>query len=293
MIHRLTGGHWGESLRPAFETATAAIPLLAIVFIPVLAGLSPLYPWIAGTGQAKPDVITLYLNVPLFVLRACVGFIGWSVLALVLPRIGGRAGILFAALGLVFHVLMVSLLSVDWILSAEPAFISTSFGATIVITQLLAALGFAALFAPHIDDAALRDLGGLMLTCTRGVAYINFMAVLVLWYGDLPTKVSWFVARIREPWASLAVATFVLGSVIPILLLLLERVRTSRPALRFVATSNLAGIALFDAWLLAPAYGPWSLGTAALALTAMSFAFAAFVRGGRPAALFTRARTAP
>lgn len=293
MIHRLIGGRWGDSLRPTFEAAAAAVPLLWFVFIPVLVALPLLYPWVTETSQIKPDVAALYLNVPLFVLRAIIAFVGWSVLALVLPRTAGRASLLWAGLGLLFHALMVTLVSIDWILSVEPVFISTSFGATLVITQLLAALAFAALIAPELDERARRDLGGLLLTATLGVTYINFMAVLVLWYGDLPSKVSWFVERVREPWTALAEAAFVLASVIPILLLLLARVRASYVALRVVAAFSLSGIMFYDAWLLAPAYGPFALGAALLALLAMSCAFLTFVRVGWPKLLFQPVRTEP
>jgi hypothetical protein len=218
---------------------------------------------------------------------------GWSALVAILPRSGGRAGILVAAIGLIFHAAMMSVLSVDWILSAEPVFVSTSFGATIIVTQMLAALGFAALFARALDARASRDLGGLMLAVTLGVTYLNFMTVLVIWYGNLPTEVFWFVERLRAPWTEIAIASFVLGAMLPILSLLLEQVRASRMALRWVAGSSLAGIGLYDAWLLAPAYGPEALGTALLAAIAMASTFFAFILAGWPAGRFERARTAP
>ena len=286
MVHGLTGGHWGHALRPTFEAAALAIPLLFLALIPVLAAMPILYPWVAGVNEIKPDIVAFYLNVPLFILRAGIALIGWSVLALLLPRASGRAAILLAAAGLVFYALIVSLLSIDWILSAEPVFISTSFGATVAVTQMLAALGFAALFAPRLEQHAVRDLGGLMLARTLGVTYLNFMAVLVIWYGDLPTKVAWFVERSSEPWTAIAVAIFMLGAVIPVLLLLLARVRSSRPALRLVAISSLAGIALYDAWLLAPPFGVWALGTTVLAAISMGCASVVIVRAGWPAWLF-------
>lgn len=291
LIHRTTGGHWGEALRPGLEAAAAATPLLVLAFIPVLVALPLLYPWASGSADAvKPDVVIFYLNIPLFILRFAIAFVGWSVLVFGLSRMSGRAGLLLAAAGLIFHTVMVTLVSVDWILSTEPPFISTSFGATIIFTQLLAALAFAALFAPDIDKSAVRDLGGFMLAVVLGVTYINFMAVLVLWYGDLPTKISWFVERVREPWTALAVAAFAFASVIPILLLLLERVRASRAALHYVAINIFIGIALFDAWLLAPAYGVAALGTAALAVIALSCGFVAVVRMDWPRQFIDRAR---
>ena len=68
MISRLTGGYWGESLRPTLEGAAATIPLLGILFIPVLVALPLLYPWVAGSDAIKADVANLYLNIPLFVI---------------------------------------------------------------------------------------------------------------------------------------------------------------------------------------------------------------------------------
>lgn len=271
-VHRLTGGRWGDALQPSFESAAAAIVPLAIAFIPVLIGLRVLFSWAAGEFQAVPDVGRFYLNAPLFIVRAIVAFAGWSALALLLPTIRGRRGTLFAAIGLIFFSVVSSFVWVDWILSAEPTFISTSFGASVAVSQILAALAFSALAAPALDQRATRDLGGLLLATVLGLTYIDFMAVLVIWYGDLPEKVTWFVARASAPWTWLAFAAFVCVSVLPGLALLFERVRASRTTLRAVGVSILVGLAFYDAYLLAPVYGPGSLATAALALAVLSAA---------------------
>jgi len=292
MIHRLTGGGWGEAIRPLIVPAAACLPLLALLFIPILIAQPVLYPWFAGASQVKPGVAHLYLNGWLFTARALVAFVGWSALALILPRTSGRAGQLLAAFGLVFYAVSISLVSVDWVLSAEPVFISTSFGASIAFMQLLAALAFAALLAPaDLEKQSRRDVGGLMLAVTLGLTYIDFMAVLVMWYGDIPDKVNFFVERDASPWKYIAAGAFVFSSVIPVLMLLLSRVRASRAALCFVAGSILAGLALYVAWLLAPAYGPWSLATAALATIALTCAFLALLSTDWPTALLYRART--
>jgi hypothetical protein len=293
MIHRLTGGHWGDCLRLTFAGAATVAPLLVVAFVPVLVALPLLYPWVGAPGAIKPDVASFYLNVPFFLLRAAIGFAGWSVLAAILPAGGGRAGLMTAAIGLIFYALMASLLSTDWIVSVEPSFISTSFGASIAIAQLLGALAFAALFAPPLDDGATRDLAGLMLAVCLGVTYINFMAVLVMWYGDLPDRVFWFAERVRQPWLLLAIGAFTFGALCPVFSLLFARVRASRVALRFVAASILVGLAFYDAWLLAPAFGAGALGAAAIAALASACIFVTLVRSGWPARLLARARFAP
>jgi hypothetical protein len=292
MIHRLTGGRWGERLQGLWQAAAVTIPLLAIALIPVLIGLPVLYGWVGGSANVSPSVAQFYLNWPLYIVRSAIAFSGWSVLALVLPRLGGRPGVLLAGVGMVFQAVLMTLLSTDWILSAEPVFMSTSFGASICVMQLLAALDFAALAGPRdLDKQSISDLGGLMLAVTLGLTYIDFMAVLVIWYSNLPHKVDWFVARAFAPWKWLAILAFALGSVAPILTLLLQRVRNSRTGLRWVASSSLIGIALYVTWFLSPVYGTWTIGTAALAILCLACAFISFIGIGWPAVLFRRINT--
>jgi hypothetical protein len=259
MIHRITGGRWGGALSPLFDAASHRIPWLALLFIPTLFALPILYPWATHSADVAPSVERFYLNQPLFIARSVIAFAGWSTLALLLPR----SGVVLSALGLVFYAVAISFVSIDWILSIEPAFISTSFGATMAVSQMLAALAFAALAAPaDLHDRVRSDLGGLILAFSLGATYLNFMAVLVVWYGDLPDRVFWFTERIRQPWLSIAVASFVFGSLIPILCLLPAHVRRSRTGLRYVSTSSLAGLMFYAVWLIAPAYGVETLATA-------------------------------
>ncbi len=294
-VHRLTGGIWGDALRPFFERAAACIPLLAILFIPVLVAMPVLFPWVDhphAIDNLKSDVTAYYLNTPEFIGRTATAFLVWSVLALVLPHVSGKAGTLMAALGMVFHAVIMSLLALDWVLSTAPTFISTSFGASVAVMQILSALAFAAVAAPIRNSQAIRDLGALMLAVVLGLTYIDFMAVLVMWYGDIPAKVGWFVQRAFSPWKWLAIGAFILGSPLPILALLLERMRASRTALRYIGASFLTGLAFYDAYLLTPNYGAWSIATAVLAIVALGGALISFVGFGWSAILLHGTRTA-
>jgi hypothetical protein len=263
MIQELTGGRWIARLRPGFASAAATLPVLLLAAVPAFAAMSITYPWVRDSSVFKADVTTAYLNPPFFVVRTILAFVGWSVLFLLLRRSGPRLAPLVAATGLVFHAVMMTFWPVDWVLSADPRFISTSFGATIAVMQLLAALDFIALFGPGLDRQTCRDLAGLILAVTLGITYLNFMSLLVIWYGDLPSKVFWFSERSSVAWLATAMAFFIFGGLIPVLALLFSRVRESRLALRLVAGCSLVGIALFVAWLFAPRQGPVALVMAA------------------------------
>jgi hypothetical protein len=279
MIHRLTGGCWGEALYPAFAPAARFVPLLFVLIVPIFIAIPLLDPWSHRTGDIKPDVLSYYLNTPFFIARSLIAIAGWSVLAFLLPRVTGRPGQFLAAVGLVFHCVLISLVSVDWVLSLEPPFISSSFGASMAITELIAALAWAVLRVPlAADDPVAGDIGGLLLAFVLGITYVDFMAFLVMWYSDLPSRLFWFVER--AAWSPLAAAAFVFGSAAPILALLLARVRNRVPQLRAVAVSVLAGLASYYAYLIVPPFGARALAAAALATITIGLFVAAVV--GRP-----------
>ncbi len=279
MIHRLTGGRWGEALYPALAPAARLVPLLFLLIIPVFIAIPVLDPWSHRAGDVKPDVLSYYLNTPFFIGRSLIAITGWSVLAFLLPRTSGRPGQFVAAVGLVFHCVVISVVSIDWVLSLEPPFISSSFGASMAITQLIAALAWAILRAPRaMVDQVTGDLGGLLLAFVLGITYVDFMAFLVMWYSDLPSRLFWFVER--NAWSPLAAAAFVLGSAAPILALLLAPVRNGTRELRTVAISVLAGLVFYYAYLIVPPFGARALATAALAVIVIGLLVAALA--GRP-----------
>lgn len=253
MIHAVTGGRWGAVLAPALRPATALVPLAALTFLGIALGLDAVYPWASGTG-AEPDVLRLYLDPTLFLLRAAVTLVGWSVLAALC--LSGRGGPLVAGLGLAFYGLTISLVSVDWILSVEPGFNSSAFVADVALHQMLAALAFAALASPpSLDARGAADLAGLLIATLLGVIYLELMAYIVAWYGDLPPKAAWYLKRGATPWNAVLVASLVLGGVLPFLALLFSAVRNSPMGLRGVAVPILVGLAGHFAWLVLPAYG--------------------------------------
>jgi hypothetical protein len=277
MIHRLTGGRWGEALYPALAPAARFVPLLFLLIVPVFIAIPALDPWSHRANDIKPDVLSYYLNTPFFVARSLIAITGWSVLAFLLPRVAGRPGQFVAAVGLLFHCVLISVVSVDWVLSLEPPFISSSFGASMAITQLIAALAWATLRAPlAAGDQVTGDLGGLLLAFLLGITYVDFMAFLVMWYSDLPSRLFWFVER--GHWSALATGAFLFGSAAPILALLLARVRNGIRELRAVAMSVLAGLALYYAYLIVPPFGARALATAALAVIVIGFLVAVVTR---------------
>src|SRR5262245_39543993 len=51
MIHHIAGGAWGATIRRVLESATRTLPLMALLFVPLLFGLGRLYEW------ARPEAV--------------------------------------------------------------------------------------------------------------------------------------------------------------------------------------------------------------------------------------------
>src|SRR6266542_2362299 len=83
MLHHLVGGRWGFMIQRVLEAAIETLPLMALLFIPLLFGLADLYPW-AQTEVVAADPLlqqkAAYLNIPFFIARAVAYFAVWIVL---------------------------------------------------------------------------------------------------------------------------------------------------------------------------------------------------------------------
>ncbi len=92
LLHYLTGASWSMVMRRLIEHATAILVPAALLFVPLLFGLTDVFSW--ATDDADPVIAAKqgYLNRPFFILRA-VGYFGvWIGLAVVFPSTLARTG---------------------------------------------------------------------------------------------------------------------------------------------------------------------------------------------------------
>ncbi|MEQ8349601.1 MAG: hypothetical protein RIB84_26510 [Sneathiellaceae bacterium] len=250
LIHRLTGGDWGRDLAPVLRPAARAMPLLALLFLPLLLDLPSLYPWAAGAA-VPPDVAALWLNGPGFTLRALAILALWSGLSWLATTPDLRPGA--AAALLCLYAVTACMAGIDWLMSRDPAFHSTAFGAAFASGQVLTGLAWAAAAAGGALAGPVRqDLARLLFGVLPAFAYLWFMQALVTWSGNLPEKSAWFADRLAWPWQGVLLASVLAGLAAPLALLLTRRGRRSGPALRVAGALALAGMALLSLWQVRP-----------------------------------------
>jgi hypothetical protein len=273
MMHHLTGGAWGTVIRPFLETATRTLPVLALLFLPLLLGLADVYPWARWTpeqirGSKLLEHKSVYLNETAFIVRAVVYLGVWVALALLLtrgagPEAEGRRATLSGP-GLVLYGLTVTFASIDWIMSLDPLWYSTIFGMLLAGGQVLAGMAFAILCLVLVLRAAdtpvprgpLHDVGNLLLAMVMMWAYLAFSQFLLIWCGNLPEETTWYVKRLQGGWQVLGILLIVAQFMLPFFMLLSRDLKREPRGLALVAGVVLVMRVVDLYWMVTPSYFP-------------------------------------
>lgn len=275
MIHRLTGGEWGFALAPVLETAARAIAGVALIAVPVLIFPRAIYRW-HSFPELPVQVGQYYMTAPFFALRSVLAFCIWSVLAWV-PAL--RRTATGAACGLIVLAIVSNFIAIDWVESSRPGYHSSNFGFGLWIEQMLSAFALCALIGTEGDETRrCRDLAGLLIAVLLGVMYFLYVEFAIIWYGDLPDKIAWFITRSRTPWPEIGGFALLIGAAAPFLAMLNQQIRESETALSIIGGGMTLAIILHIAWLLAPSFGVAALLPAGLAIIAIAIAFATWLR---------------
>jgi hypothetical protein len=265
LVNGISGGRWGKDFAPVLVPAARSIPLLFLAFLPIMLFRPLIYQWHA---LALPyDVRHIYLSPVFFDARTLIGLSIWSVLAWT----NAWRNQLFSALGLVAHLIIVTFVPADWVLTLPPGSVSAGFGLGFGIEQMFATLAFTAILAPQGPARANRDLAGIMVTTLLGTVYFFYMAFIITWYGNIPAKVHWYAVRAGNGWALEMLTAFLVGAALPFLAILNPAVRREPSLLRLVGVLVLVGITLHVVWMIIPAFGIVVITPAALAATAIAF----------------------
>jgi hypothetical protein len=250
MIQHLSGGTWGI-FRRIFEASSRTLPLLAILFLPIVFGMHELYPWTHADLVEHDHVLQQkapYLNTGFFLVRAAIYFASWIALSMVLNKLSlrqdsGDASVnmpiqRISGAGLVIYALTITFAGIDWIMSLNPHWYSTLFGFLIMGGQGLSALSFtvviAAMLMPReplegwLKQSHFHDLGKLMFAFVMLWAYFNFSQYLLTYAANLVEETPYMITRTHHGWEYLALFLVSFHFAVP-WLLLLSRERKRNP----------------------------------------------------------------
>ena len=212
---------------------------------------------------------------PFFIARTIFYFAVWTLYSYLLskwsaeqdrtgdPRLISRMRAVSAP-GLVVFTFTATFAFVDWIMSLEPEWFSTMYGAMFLVGQMLEA--FALVIAlvivlsqwkpiqQYITPQHFHDLGNLLLAFTVLWAYLSFSQFLIIWAGNLPDEVPWYVRRLGQGWGFVAVLLVIFHFCLPFLLLLQRDVKRRATLLLKVCCLMLAVRMIDVYWVIEPSF---------------------------------------
>jgi hypothetical protein len=277
MMQFLTGGKWGLAVSGLATAAYRTLPFMALLFVPVLLGLHNIYGWSNGLRGEAPGYHhkAQYLNVPFFTARSLFYFLILGTIAALLRRwslgqtpakqVSPRLRALSAG-GLIVYVLCMNFASTDWVMSLTPAWYSTIFVEIFAVGQFLSALALTtallclftgeSTLAERIPAKAFQDLGSMLLAFVIFWTYVSFSQFLIIWSGNLPKEISWYLERSHGGWQWLALVLVIMQFCLPFALLL-SRARKRNPrALARICFCILVANMINNFWLVGPSFHP-------------------------------------
>lgn len=278
MIHYLAGGRWGAAIGDILRSAASLFWLVALMFIPVVLAVPRLYLWSDRAAMASDPGFAhkaLWMSLPAWLGRAVIYFAIFILVTFFLDRWFARwdrtgAPDLRRSLrnlsggGMVLVFLAGSWAMFDWVMSLEPEWTSTIYGAMLVVGHALAAFAFAIFVLVRlrnwwpvrqmVSTRQWEDLGSLLLANVLMWAYLAFDQYMLIWVGNLNDEIPWYLRRMTTSWEIVGVVVILGQFAIPFLALVLRGVRRNPVALGWIALLIFSCRFLEDIFLVEPEF---------------------------------------
>jgi hypothetical protein len=292
MVQYLSGGKWGLLIRRPLEAMSRTLPLVALFFLPIGFGMKRLYLWarISDPAQALKDhLITReqghaiawkrpMLSIHSVWIQTIICFAIWFLFMYVLNRwslqrdadtapnvpFWQRRFENVSGVGVVIYSLTLTVGAIDWVMSTDVTWFSTMYGLLFLVGQGYSVLALSVITVVSLSKAepmktVLRtteqhDLGKLCFAFVMLNIYLAFSQFLIIWSGNLPEEIPWYLDRIRGNWGVIASFDFIFHWLIPFALLLSRDIKRDKRRLVIVAKWMIFARCWDMFWLIEPSF---------------------------------------
>ncbi len=287
-----TKARWSGPLQGLAESFSAFFPISAILFIFLFLGSKYIFVWHQYDLHGKE----IWLNIPFLFSRNLLGL-------LVLYGVGGaylyyamrlrltamehpgkiRAFLqkrwdqgtqdpdklrsrmnLFSILYMLAFGVILSLIGYDLVMSLDPHWFSTLFGAYTFIKAFYVGLGALIILASilHLNPAIafslkpaqFHDLGKLFFAFCLLWADFFYAQFVVIWYGNISEETAYVIKRtMSTPWSGLAWFVFIICFILPFFILINKKIKTRPKFMSILCAVVIMGIWLEHFLLISPA----------------------------------------
>jgi hypothetical protein len=297
MLQYVTGGKWGLLLRRPLEAMTRTLPLVAVMFIPIVVFGKYLYQWIrypdaASTNNALANGLITHeqaltanfkrpmLNPHALIVESCIIFAvlflfmfllnKWSLDRDADPLRGTQASYErwrtrfenLSGPGILIYVILLTAAAIVWIQSLDVTWYSSIWGLQFLVAQGYAVLALGILSVVLLSryepmKTLLRateqhDLGKFAFAFVMLNIYLCFAEFLIIWSGNLPDEIPWYLNRIHGGWWTICTLDFCCHWLIPFCLLLSRDLKRNKRRMIWIACFMIFARLVDMFWLIEP-----------------------------------------
>jgi hypothetical protein len=290
MVQYVSGGKWGLLLRRPLEAMSRTLPLVFAYWVVVAFSLRKLYLWAAVSdvnaalksgwiNEVQAHAIEFkrpMLNSGAFVWVSLMcfaiwGFYTWRLNALGLRRdketlektpewIKRMENI--SGPGIVVYSVTMSVAAIYWVMSLDPTWYSSVYGLLFLVGQAyqVLALGIIVVillskgepFKTILRTTEQHDLGNFTFAFVMLNIYLAFSQFLIIWSGNLPEEIPWYLDRVTGGWGVIITLDFIFHWLIPFTLLLSRDLKRNKKRLVWVCQWMVFAKAFDLFWLIEP-----------------------------------------
>lgn len=278
LFHHTIRGSWGTAVIRIFESGGGPIGflLMGLFFVPIVMNMPTLYSaWMAPNHNPALHFKASYLNQNAWIIRSVIYFVLWIAISAFLrkselgqdrtddPNEASKRTNLSAPM-LVFFVISCTLAFTDWVMSLQPTWTSTMYGVWFVVSSALAGVCLGAIlvmgnaqkkpYSEIVTPNLVKDFGNLIVAFTMFWAYVTLSQFLIIYSGNLPELVTYYVNRRNGGFNELGAIIVIFSFFVPFTILLAPRTKRIARNLLWVAVWLFFMRVLDMYWNVIPAF---------------------------------------
>lgn len=292
-LHHSIRAAWSVTMLRLFEAGSRTLlPMGLVALVLLILGGPYMYPWLQ-TAFAHHHVVqhrAAWMNLPWVIGRTVFYFFFWIFTTEMLTASSRRQDkngrwresewrYSFAPPIGCLHVIVLTVAITDWVMSLDPSWYSTIFGAWFLVSHCLAGLSFCTMiltWAPAISKKPgvysrivtkpmMRDWGNMMLGFTMMWAYFTLSQFLIIWSGNLPQETGYYATRMNHDWNAMGTFLVFFSFFAPFLALIYNHTKRN-PVTLFWTSAWIFFIRIVDMyWTVIPFFNregqpatPWT-----------------------------------